>query len=118
MPTLETGMQACGSGGTAAGLALGLHLSALPWRLHAMGVCDDPTYFYGYIDGLLKGMGVDHASLGTLSIHIHKCHAVMFKSTAGFAFSMLASTWHIQVGHSFVHSCRMANSVNNYSWRL
>ena len=28
-------MQACGSGNTAAGLALGLHLSALPWRLHA-----------------------------------------------------------------------------------
>ena len=58
-------MQACGSGGTAAGLALGLHLSALPWRLHAMGVCDDPVYFYEYIDGLLTGMGVDHASLGT-----------------------------------------------------
>ena len=29
-----------------------------------MGVCDDPNYFYSYIDGLLNGMGVDHASLG------------------------------------------------------
>lgn len=29
-----------------------------------MGVCDDPKYFYDYINGLLKGMGVDHAKLG------------------------------------------------------
>ena len=40
-------------------MALGIHLSGMSCRLHAMGVCDDPQYFSDYIDGLLKGMGVD-----------------------------------------------------------
>ena len=57
-------VQACGSGGTAAGMALGLHLSGLDCRLHAMGVCDDPEYFYTYMDGLLKGMGADKDTTG------------------------------------------------------
>lgn len=56
--------QACGSGGTAAGMALGIQLSGLRCKLHAMGVCDDPQYFYDYIDGLLKGMGVDKHIVG------------------------------------------------------
>lgn len=72
-------MQACGSGGTAAGLALGLHLSGLPWKVHAMGVCDDPDYFYSYIDGLLKGMGVDHTSLGTTCRFVMKAWACQHK---------------------------------------
>ncbi|KAL0039953.1 hypothetical protein WJX77_012639 [Trebouxia sp. C0004] len=55
---------ACGSGGTAAGMALGIQLSGLGCKLHAMGVCDDPQYFYDYIDGLLKGMGVDKDTVG------------------------------------------------------
>ena len=50
-------VQACGSGGTAAGLALGCHLSGLKARMHAYGVCDDPEYFYTYIDELYKGLG-------------------------------------------------------------
>ena len=57
-------MQACGSGGTAAGMALGLHLSGLGCQLHAMGVCDDPDYFYNYMDGLLKGMGANKETTG------------------------------------------------------
>lgn len=54
---------ACGSGGTACGLALGLALApALAGaRLHAYGVCDDPDYFYDYIDGLLGGLGAEPA---------------------------------------------------------
>ncbi|CAI5507873.1 unnamed protein product [Closterium sp. Naga37s-1] len=48
---------ACGSGGTSAGLALGVHLSALSsTRVHAYSVCDSPGYFYGYIQGLLDGV--------------------------------------------------------------
>ena len=62
--TALLGTQACGSGGTAAGMAVGLHLSGLRCRLHAMGVCDDPQYFYDYIDGLLKGMGCDNSKTG------------------------------------------------------
>ena len=50
-------MQACGSGGTAAGIALGNHLSGYGARIHAYGVCDDPDYFYAYIDDLLAGVG-------------------------------------------------------------
>jgi len=50
-------VMACGSGGTAAGLALGCHLSVLKARMHAYGVCDDPEYFYSYIDELYKGLG-------------------------------------------------------------
>lgn len=34
-------LQACGSGGTTAGIALGVHLSGLGLNVHAYGVCDD-----------------------------------------------------------------------------
>eukprot|EP00891_Asterochloris_glomerata_P006303 jgi/Astpho2/6303/Aster-08353 len=37
--------KACGSGGTTAGLALGLHLNGSKARLHSFGVCDDSDYF-------------------------------------------------------------------------
>ncbi|CAI5468479.1 unnamed protein product [Closterium sp. Yama58-4] len=47
---------ACGSGGTSAGLALGVHLSSLTSRVHAYSVCDSPGYFYDYIQGLLDGV--------------------------------------------------------------
>ncbi|GLI65555.1 hypothetical protein VaNZ11_009118 [Volvox africanus] len=51
-------VMACGSGGTAAGLALGAALSPLNAKVHAYGVCDTPEYFYDYIDGLFEGLGV------------------------------------------------------------
>jgi len=41
---------ATGSGGTLAGLALGLHLAGCPARVHGLGVCDSPEYFYKYVD--------------------------------------------------------------------
>lgn len=47
---------ACGSGGTTAGVALGNHLSSWGARVHAYGVCDTPTYFYEFIDGLIAGL--------------------------------------------------------------
>ncbi|CAL9031776.1 unnamed protein product [Prunus brigantina] len=52
---------ACGSGGTIAGLALGSWLSSLKAKVHAFSVCDDPDYFYNYVQGLLDGLeaGVD-----------------------------------------------------------
>ena len=45
-------------------MALGIRLSGLGCRLHAMGVCDDPQYFYDYIEGLLKGMGATQDTTG------------------------------------------------------
>ena len=47
-------------------MALGLHLSGLGCKLHAMGVCDDPDYFYNYMDGLLEGMGATQDTIGQL----------------------------------------------------
>ena len=53
---------ACGSGGTTAGIALGVHLSTRkeldhpPPRVHAYPVCDDEEYFYHHIEGLFHDM--------------------------------------------------------------
>ncbi|XP_040998850.1 bifunctional D-cysteine desulfhydrase/1-aminocyclopropane-1-carboxylate deaminase, mitochondrial [Juglans microcarpa x Juglans regia] len=50
---------ACGSGGTIAGLSLGSSLSTLDAKVHAFSVCDDPDYFYDFVQGLLDGLGAD-----------------------------------------------------------
>lgn len=47
---------ACGSGGTIAGLSLGSSLSSLKAKIHAFSVCDDPDYFYDFVQGLLDGL--------------------------------------------------------------
>uniref|UniRef100_A0A803N899 D-cysteine desulfhydrase n=1 Tax=Chenopodium quinoa TaxID=63459 RepID=A0A803N899_CHEQI len=47
---------ACGSGGTIAGLSLGAWLSNLKAKVHAFSVCDDPDYFYNFVQGLLDGL--------------------------------------------------------------
>lgn len=38
-----------GSGGTAAGIAIGIHLAKLPIKVHAYAVCDNEKYFYDHI---------------------------------------------------------------------
>lgn len=55
---------ACGSGGTATGIALGLALAhadgsrgAAP-KVHAVGVCDDPDYFYSFVSTIAGEMGI------------------------------------------------------------
>jgi 1-aminocyclopropane-1-carboxylate deaminase/D-cysteine desulfhydrase-like pyridoxal-dependent ACC family enzyme len=50
-------LQACGSSGTTAGLALGAKLAGLGADVHAYAVCDNPDYFYAEIDGLLQELG-------------------------------------------------------------
>ncbi|GAX26984.1 1-aminocyclopropane-1-carboxylate deaminase [Fistulifera solaris] len=59
---------ACGSGGTAAGIVLGFAmayekdaLEHMP-QLHAVGVCDDPDYFFAYMARIAVDMGfsIDH----------------------------------------------------------
>jgi len=55
---------ACGSGGTAAGIALGLSLAYYERKadeipnIHAIGVCDTPDYFYDTISLIAKEMGL------------------------------------------------------------
>ena len=65
-PSLDHVVFACGSGGTATGIAVGLALahgagSATPTAttptVHAVGVCDTPDYFYGFCAGIADEMG-------------------------------------------------------------
>lgn len=48
---------ACGSGGTAAGLSLGLHCSSLRAELIGLGVDDSPSFFYDKIDKIYAQLG-------------------------------------------------------------
>lgn len=64
---LKNPMQACGSGGTTAGLALGNHLSGMGATVHAYGVCDDEEYFYDFIDGLYQLLGATPDRIGRLA---------------------------------------------------
>mmetsp|Transcript_11515 Transcript_11515/g.19655 ORF Transcript_11515/g.19655 Transcript_11515/m.19655 type:complete len:367 (+) Transcript_11515:775-1875(+) len=57
---------ASGSGGTAAGMALGVHLSSLTAQLHSYGVCDSPQYFHDHITGLLRDMGYGDPVAGVI----------------------------------------------------
>mmetsp|Transcript_20589 Transcript_20589/g.45690 ORF Transcript_20589/g.45690 Transcript_20589/m.45690 type:complete len:181 (-) Transcript_20589:349-891(-) len=60
---------AVGSGGTAAGLALGLHLSgALARRTKLIGMCvdDSPEVFIKKIDGIFGELGVSDVSSGDI----------------------------------------------------
>merc|ERR1711935_1243551 len=71
---------ACGSGGTAAGIGLGLSLAyheneiiAKKPKVHAVGVCDFPDYFYGTITSIAKEMGLDMSSVSSGSETIASC---------------------------------------------
>jgi len=56
---------ACGSGGTAAGIATGIALAyaakqnnkTIP-KVHGIGVCDNPDYFYAFVAGIVQDMGL------------------------------------------------------------
>ena len=41
---------ATGTGGTAAGLAIGLHLAGSRVRVHGVPVCNDAAYFYAHLE--------------------------------------------------------------------
>ena len=78
-PSLDHVVFACGSGGTAAGIALGISLAyeeqqvAAP-QVHAVGVCDDPEYFYDYVASIADDMGLmtggDHKSKEYIRQHM------------------------------------------------
>jgi D-cysteine desulfhydrase len=65
-PSLDHVLFACGSGGTAAGITVGMALAfeseafqdtPAP-SVHAMGVCDSPDYFYKYVASIADEMGL------------------------------------------------------------
>lgn len=49
-----TFIYACGSGGTGAGLILGVKLLDLPWRVVGVNVCDNREYFVKTISGIVE----------------------------------------------------------------
>lgn len=63
-PSLDHVVFACGSGGTAAGIGLGVGLAyndstTTPPQVHAIGVCDSPDYFYGHVSEIAGEMGLN-----------------------------------------------------------
>lgn len=64
LPPFDHLVFACGSGGTASGLAIGSRLSGMKWRVHAVGVCDSPDYFYAHILETAEALGVDLQAAG------------------------------------------------------
>lgn len=48
----------CGSGGTAAGIAISNYLTGSKLKIHAVSVCDDKTYFHNHIDSTLQKLGI------------------------------------------------------------
>lgn len=47
-----------------AGLALGLRLAGATAKLHAVGVCDSPEYFFAHIEEMARSLCVDLALYG------------------------------------------------------
>lgn len=54
-PGEATVVYACGSGGTGAGLILGVKLLGLPYRVIGVNVCDNRDYFVKTISGIIEG---------------------------------------------------------------
>jgi D-cysteine desulfhydrase len=54
-PAFDAVVCACGSGGTAAGLVLGLGLYGVAPRCHAIAVCDDIAYFDRVVSEIVTG---------------------------------------------------------------
>ncbi len=54
-------VHACGSGGTAAGLAAGVALEGLDMEVVSYAVCEDAVYFRQKIDGLLRDVAASYA---------------------------------------------------------
>jgi len=79
-----------GSGGTTAGLALGLALSGLSSRtkLHAFCACDSDEYFYNEIDNLLVNMGLSER----FKAKVASIPLVPFSSLAIFTTTAAAAT--------------------------
>lgn len=83
---------ACGSGGTAAGIALGIALAFAEKEarpiVHAIGVCDDPDYFYNYTAGIADEMGLVLPKGYTSTEDFMRAHCVVHQGKGlGYAAS-------------------------------
>eukprot|EP00527_Entomoneis_sp_CCMP2396_P007761 CAMPEP_0198144928 /NCGR_PEP_ID=MMETSP1443-20131203/19633_1 /TAXON_ID=186043 /ORGANISM="Entomoneis sp., Strain CCMP2396" /LENGTH=420 /DNA_ID=CAMNT_0043808423 /DNA_START=122 /DNA_END=1384 /DNA_ORIENTATION=- len=83
---------ACGSGGTAAGIALGIALAfaqdpeKIP-TVHAIGVCDDPDYFYSFVAQIANEMGLVVESDETAEAFVRRHLVVHQGKGLGYAVS-------------------------------
>ena len=60
---------ACGSGGSAAGVAVGVKLAGLPCRVHAVLVCDNVEYFTRHFEETLQALGLPFAVSDIVTFH-------------------------------------------------
>jgi D-cysteine desulfhydrase len=91
---------ATGSGGTATGIAVGLSLAygslgvghpatmgKVAPRVHAVGVCDNPDYFYRTMSSIADDMGIKIPGDGTTEEFIREIVTVHNGKGRGYAFS-------------------------------
>lgn len=85
---------ACGSGGTATGIALAIRLAGLKESIvHAVGVCDSPEYFYAHIRDACAELGVDYESVGdpTEWLHIHSGNGIGYARSTSEELEFIAN---------------------------
>ncbi|CAK0821091.1 unnamed protein product, partial [Prorocentrum cordatum] len=109
---------AAGTGGTAAGLALGARLAGLGAQMHAVNVQHSPDDFFPVIDREAQALGSAPASEGTardwLSIHdgSGSGYAVTTPDELGFirdvGFESGVVLDHVYTGKALYHFCRHA----------
>ncbi len=92
---------ATGSGGTATGIAVGLSLAygslgvghpatigkSAPPRVHAVGVCDNPDYFYRTMSSIANDMGIKLPDDRTTEEFMREIVTVHNGKGRGYAFS-------------------------------
>ncbi len=60
---------ACGSGGSAAGIAIGVKLAGLPCKVHAVLVCDNVRYFTNHIQETLTALKLPFSPEEIITLH-------------------------------------------------
>ena len=60
---------ACGSGGSAAGIAIGVKLAGLPCKVHAVLVCDNVEYFRNHIQETLTALKLPFSPEDIITLH-------------------------------------------------
>lgn len=69
IPLVDDIAFACGSGGTAVGLSVGVKLSKLPIRVTGISVCDNASYFHNHCNEELKEFDLSFSSETILHVN-------------------------------------------------
>jgi D-cysteine desulfhydrase len=119
LPDFDHIVVAAGSGGTAAGLALGLRLSPLRAALHAVNVQHSPESYYELIDAEAQQMGAT-ADLGTARswLQIHNGGGLGYAVSSKAQLEMIATVGagsgvlldHVYTGKALHYFCEHAKA--------